>query len=143
MSTIATTESNLRPSQLVRTALIAGVIAIISNLLIFLAAGSVANITLSIPAPDGSLIPLPIPAIVVTSLVSALGAVGVYYVLNRLTASPLRIFQIFAFVFLLLSLIPLFALPIEGSVRNFLLVMHVVTAAIIVGTITMSLANRG
>jgi hypothetical protein len=142
MSTLSSTPSVPQPSRLVTAALTAGIIAIVSNLIIFLAAGSLANITLSIPSPDGSLTPLPLPAIVLTSLVAAFGGVGVYYVISRLTSSPRRIFQIIAFVFLLLSFIPLFTLPIDGNVRTFLLVMHVVTAAVIVGTITISLAKR-
>lgn len=141
MSISTRTANTLTRSQLIGSALTAGIIAIISNLVIFFAA-SLTNVTLSISAPDGSLIPLPIPAIMITSLVSAFGGVGVYYLLNRLTASPLRIFQGIAFVFLLLSFVPLFTLPIDPTVRTFLLAMHIVTAAVIVGTITLSLARR-
>lgn len=116
---------------------LAGVVALVLNAVVYLVAQGPLGITLVVPGPNGPTPePLPLIAVAAASLVPALGAGALLAVLSRFTARPLFIFQIVAAVFLLLSLGGPLSLPAPQAVRFALTVMHLTTAAAIVGTLS-------
>lgn len=92
-----------------------------------------------IPQSPGStsLAPLTIGPIVGASIVPAIGAAVLLAVLGRFVSRPFRIFHIVAAVILLLSLGGPLNLPIGGAEKVVMAVMHVVTAAAIVGILSV------
>jgi hypothetical protein len=70
------------------------------------------------------------------SLVPAIGGGLLLGALNRFSARPILIFRIVALAVLLISLAPLFALPVAASVVATLAVMHVLAAASITYVLT-------
>lgn len=138
------TRSTAMPSiaPLLRVAFIAGVITAVGNIVIYLLAGALASVAFNVPNPEGEMMALPLPIIVVMSIIPAFAAAGLFYALKRYTAQPLRLFQVVAGVVLLLSMIPLFTLGIEADVQFFLGLMHVYSAAAIVVTFTVMSAER-
>lgn len=72
------------------------------------------------------------------TLVSVLGAMGVFYLVAKTTKRPIRLYLIVALVVLLVSFIPNFVLMASGAPVGpviILMVMHVITAAAVVGLI--------
>lgn len=122
---------------LLSIALVASVAAIIGNVIIYIVAQSIGDVTLLVPTPDGAQLELSLLMLLMMSIIPAIGAASLYFGLSRIVVKPLRFFQSIAAVVLLLSFIPLFTLDIETDVRGYLLAMHVLTAGIIVGIVTV------
>lgn len=128
---------NIATGKLWWVALVAGVAAFIVNLILFLIAQSLGlSLMVSQPADPNTLVPLSMGPILGASIVPAIAAAILLAILGRFLARPLRIFQIIAVVFLLLSFGGPFSLPVETSTKVVLGVMHVVTAVAIVGTLS-------
>ncbi len=114
-------------------ALIGGVIGAVGNVLVFFIAqalGVVFNIPMG--GPTAPLQALPVPAVVIFTIVPAIGAGLLFAVLARFTKQPLTIFYIIAGVFLLISFFPTFSIPVPSGVQISLAIMHVVAGAAIV-----------
>ena len=115
--------------------------SIIATLAVFWAGVTTLTITSEFP-PLAS----PGPTIVFTTM-GALGAIGVFAVLRRLTERPVQLFRRIAVVVLLFSFLPDLWLLSEGAAMAFpgaspaavavLMVMHVVAATVIVWFLTV------
>ncbi len=94
------------------------------------ATGWISDAVLISPANE----PMTVIPVIISSIIPTLLAAGVLALLNRFTASPLRIFNIIAAVLLLLSFVnPFAAIPnIPIMMGVWLNVMHVVVAGIVV-----------
>lgn len=114
-------------------ALIGGIVGTVGNVLLYLiaqAAGVVFEIPLgSLTAPVQ---PLPVMAIVIFSVLPAIGAGVLFALLVRFLKQPLLVFYIISGVFLVVSFIPTFSLPVPSGIQISLALMHVVSAAAIV-----------
>lgn len=117
------------------TAVIAGVVAVVINLIIYFFATSVFNIPVQITmgGPTAPLVPLTPGPVIVMSLIPAIGAAVLLWILRRFTARPYTIFLVIAVIGLLLSFGGPLPLPVAAAAKAVLVLMHVVTAAVIVG----------
>ncbi|MDZ4721221.1 MAG: DUF6069 family protein [Roseiflexaceae bacterium] len=114
-------------------ALIGGVIGAVGNVLVFFIAqalGVVFNIPMG--GPGAPLQPLPVIAVVVSTLIPAISAGLVFAALARFTKQPLMIFYIIAGVFLVVSMLPVISMPVPSGMQISLAIMHVVAGAAIV-----------
>jgi len=141
MSTLTASKheiEEIRFSRLWWVAPLAGVVAAMANLIIFGAAKHVAGIPLVVPlsGPGSPLEPLPAFMIIVGSLVPALGAAALLWILGKFAPRPLRVFRIVSLFVLMLSLVPLLSLPVDLPTKLALGLMHGVAAAAIVGVVT-------
>jgi hypothetical protein len=134
-----TTSSELtqhKPITVIRLALataIAAAAAAVANLLIYFLVPTLFDIVLEVPlrGPGSALQPLPAGMVAIASVVPAIVGGLLLGVLNRFTARPILIFRTVALVVLLISLAPLFVLPVAAGVAITLAAMHVLTAALI------------
>jgi hypothetical protein len=117
---------------------LAGLVAAIANLIIFGLAKTVIGIPFVIPLFGPGSPPEPLPAFMVIagSLVPALGAAVLLWILGKFASRPLRIFWIVSLLFLLLSLGGPLSLPVDLPTKLALSLMHVVAAVAIVGVLT-------
>jgi Family of unknown function (DUF6069) len=124
------------PDLLARTA-IAAAAAVVVNVLVRAIAIALFDI------PD-SFEHIALRAVVVSTLIGVLAAAVVYAIIRRLARDPARTFTIVAVVALLVS----FAAPLslgldeDGAAVGTLMLMHVLTAAIVVLTFTRPLGRR-
>jgi FtsH-binding integral membrane protein len=126
-----------------RAGALAAVVAAIGGIVMWVIITSVLNIALVIPMPpDNVPTPLPVFMVIMASVVPAIGATILLAILNRFTARGLTIFQIIAIVFLLLSLIGPFMLPVDTSVKLALVALHIVVGVAITGVLTVNFRNR-
>ena len=119
-------------------ALLAALIAAVTNTLVYFAASGLGFIPQSvlITTPSGEH-PLTVAPVVVSSVVGAIGAAIVFAIIGLFAPRPVRLFRTVATVVLVLS----FAMPltIPGAPVAMILsleVMHVVAWAVIVGLLT-------
>ena len=91
----------------------------------------------SIAVPLGE--PLTLGPVVVAS---AVGAAIALAVMGRVVRRPMRVFRIIAVVVLLLSFLPIVLLGVAGPSAGALILMHVVSAAIVVGLLTSPVRGR-
>lgn len=141
MSTLTNSQNRLEgvaTRKLWWVALAAGVVAFISNLIVFFVAQNILGLSLMIPPPSDNTVlePLSVGLLFVTNIVPAIGATILLAILARFVARPFRVFQIIAAVFLLVSFGGPISLPVETSTIVVLSVMHVVAAVAIVGVLT-------
>jgi hypothetical protein len=133
MSTLARSQPPAL-SRLLWVAPLAGLVAGLANLLLFLllrAAGL--EFLMPLGGPGSALQPLPAFMPVVASFAPALGAAAVYAGLGRFVRQPARAFVIVAAVFLLLSLGGPLSLPVTTAVKLALSAMHLIAGVIITG----------
>jgi hypothetical protein len=116
-----------------QAALVGGVIGAVANVIVFFIAQAL-GVAFNIPmgGPSAPLQALPVPAVVILTIVPAIGAGLLLAVLARFTKQPLTIFYIIAGVFLLISFFPTFSLPVPGNVQISLALMHIIAGAAIV-----------
>lgn len=130
----------LSTSELLRTAALALVLAVGLNLLVLGAFELLFEI-------DPDFFPMTIPPVAGMTALQTVLAFGVFAVIQRVSARPVRVFQIVALVALILSFIPDLVLPAldtgpqrlqdaDGPSTVALIIMHIVAAAVIVGLIT-------
>ena len=143
MSTLTNTQNRIEGVATLKlwwVALAAGAAALLGNLIIFFVGQNLLGLSLMIPQAPGSstaLVPLTIGPIVGASIVPAIGAAVLLAILGRFVKRPFRVFQIVAAVILLLSFGGPLNLPIGGAEKVVMVVMHVVTAAVIVGVLSV------
>lgn len=130
LTTIRTTPSIVSYLQ---TGVIAGVIAAIVNVIVYFVGQALGASFDIIMQPGTPVIPLPIPAIILFSVVPALGAAVLAWALNRYVARGNAIFVGIAVVFLLVSVIPDITMPdpVTNATRLGLMVMHFVAGGVI------------
>jgi hypothetical protein len=118
-------------------ALIGGALAAVANLIIFFVTQALGVVyEVQAGGPGGPIIPLPIPAVPIASIVPALGAGVLLAILARFSKRPLLIFWIISGVFLLLSFFPVFSMPVATGVQIGLAIMHIVAGAAIVWSLS-------
>jgi hypothetical protein len=130
-----------RLGALLRAGALAGVIAAALNLVLYIVARALFDVSFVIPVqgPGSNLERLPWPMVVITSFIPALIAAALLWLLARFLRRPLLVFQIVAVVLLLLS----FGGPLslgddaDTATRLWLAVMHIVAAAAIIGGLTV------
>lgn len=116
--------------------LLAGIAAIVANVLIYFIASAAGAIPQSVLIP-GMNQPITVVLVILNSFVPAILAAVLLALLNRFTRRPVRIFRIIAAVLLVLSFANPLTLP--GAPLAMILaldLMHIVAAAIIVGVLT-------
>jgi hypothetical protein len=122
--------------KLVWAAPLAGLLAALGNLAVYGLARAGLSLPLAMPAmgptPAG---PLLVAPVILASFVPALFAGGLLALLARLSARPVRTFQIIAGVALVLSLGAPLTLPVDTATRLVLLVMHLVAGLVIAGVL--------
>jgi Family of unknown function (DUF6069) len=135
MATTTLTSSRTTPSivSYLQTGVIAGVIAAIGNVIVYFVGQALGASFDIIMQPSTPVVPLPIVAIVMFSVVPALGAALLAWALNRYIARGNAIFVGIAVVFLLLSIIPDITMPdpVTNATRLGLIVMHFVAGGVI------------
>jgi hypothetical protein len=133
--TTSTLNNTTTPSivSYLQTGVIAGVIAAIANVIVYFVGQAVGASFEIIMQPGTPITPLPIFAIVMFSVVPAIGAAVLAWALNRYVARGNQIFVGIAVVFLLLSLIPDITMPdpVTNATRIGLIIMHFVAGGVI------------
>jgi Family of unknown function (DUF6069) len=118
------------PELLTRTAL-AAVAAVVANVLVRALAIALFDI------PD-SFEHLALRAVIVSTLIGVIAAGLVFALIRRLAADPVRTFTIVAAIALVLSLAAPLSLGFDDAAAvGTLMVMHVLTAAIVVGVFSL------
>ena len=116
---------------LMKTGVLAGLVAAVVNSVIFYAstyAGSISQTTL---LPDGK--PLGIISVIVSSVLPGLVAGLFLYGISKFSKNPIRIFTNVSYVFLLISLIgPISAPNLAMGMRITLIFMHLVAGITII-----------
>ena len=123
--------------RVLRAGLLAASFSGVANALVLLVASALFG---SIAVPPGE--PLTLGPVVVASAVGAVGAAIALAVMGRLVRRPMRVFRIIAVVVLLLSFLPIVLLGVAGPSAGALILMHVVSAAIVVGLLTSPVRGR-
>lgn len=119
---------------LLQTALVAGGIAALANAIIYFISKNTGILNDNILLPPGK--PLRLMAVIFSSLIPAIVAGFLLFVLLRLTTNPERIFLILSFSVMIISIIvPLTTLKIPMSAKLVLCLMHLVAGAIIIFTL--------
>jgi hypothetical protein len=141
MSTItASTASNngqFRFSRLLWVGPLAGVVAAIGNLLVFfIAKGVGVPFVMPLNGPGSTPEPLPFFAVIVASLVPAIGAAIFLAILAKFTSRASLIFLVISVLFLLVSFGGPFSLPVDLGTQLALSLMHVVAGVVTVGMLT-------
>jgi hypothetical protein len=116
--------------------LLAGIGAVIVNVVIFFLASAAGAIPQTVLVP-GVNQPVTVVPVILQSFVPAIPAGVLLALLNRFTRRPIRIFRIVAAILLVISFANPFTIP--GAPLEMILVlnfMHIVAAAIIVGVLT-------
>lgn len=88
---------------------------------------------------SGGLELVPLVAVIISTLVGAIGATVLFGVLARFVRRPLRAFQIIAVLLLVLSFMQPLTQPDEvtGATRAWLIVMHILAGAAIIGVFSL------
>jgi hypothetical protein len=116
--------------------LLAGLGAVVANVLVYFIASAAGAIPGDVLIP-GMNQPVTVIPVILNSFVPAILAAVLLALLNRFTRRPVRIFRIIAAVMLLISFANPFTIP--GAPLTMILalnLMHIVAAAIIVGVLT-------
>lgn len=125
--------SKIASKKLLSVAPLAGLLAAAINAILFYvgkSTGWISDTVLLSPANE----PMTVVPVIISSIMPTIFAGGVLALLNRFTASPLRIFNIIAAILLLLSFTnPFIAIPnVPLMMGVWLNVMHIVVAGIVV-----------
>lgn len=141
MSTLTTSNAKTQRtsfSRLLWVGPLAAVIAAVANLLVFVIAQNLLGIALMGPAGPGSteMAPLPAAAVVISSVVPAIGATVLLAVLGKFLVRPIPVFRIISVVLLILSFAGPLSLPVDVAAKLTLSLMHLVAAVAIVGVLT-------
>lgn len=121
---------NVDTSRILRAGAIGAVIGSIANLIIWVIARQT-GLTLSVPAMDPSMadasgmMQVPFIAVILATTITTFIGGGVLALLNRISATPYRLFQIIAAVFVVLSMAGVLGVPATGD-KIALGLMHIV-----------------
>jgi hypothetical protein len=131
-------------NRLVQAGFIAAIVATAANLLVYYLVPALFNFTLAIPlqGPGSEIEQMPAVMVILATAVPAIGATILLALLYRFTARPRRIFQVIALLFLLLSFLPPFSLPVALNIRLTLALMHVIAGGVIIYVLTVWAAGR-
>ena len=119
-------------------ALLAALLAAVTNALVYFAASGLGIVSRGVllPSPMG-LSPLTVGMVVTASVVGAIGATLVFAIIGMLARRPVKLFRIVAAAVLVLSFVPPATIPgVPLAMRITLGVMHVVAWAVSVGLLT-------
>jgi uncharacterized protein DUF6069 len=119
-------------------ALLAALLAAVTNALVYVVASGLGTISQSVllPSPSGES-PLTVGLVVTTSVIGTVGAALVFAIIGLLARRPTRLFRIVATVALVLSFLPPATVPgVPPSMKLSLALMHVVAWAASVGLLT-------
>lgn len=122
--------------------LIGAMLGLIANLIVYFAARAAGFEFLAPVPPTNEPMPLPVVAVIVSTIIPAIGAAIILVFLNRFSARPLRAFLIIAAVVLVISFAGPFTLPISFIEQMILNVMHIIAAAAIVWALVRFTAAR-
>ncbi len=117
-------------SRILRAALIGAVIGSIVNVIVWVIARQT-GLTLSVPAMDPSMADangmtqVPFIAVILATTITTFIGGGVLALLNRISATPYRLFQIIAIVFVAVSMAGVLGAPANGD-KIVLGMMHIV-----------------
>ena len=143
MSSLTTTLNSQKVAPLNRlwwVALVAAGASALGNLLLFfIAAGLGVSFLMPLEPGSSELAPLPAVIVVVASALPAIFATILYALLGKFVRRPILIFWIISAVVLVLSFgLPIFNLPatVDTPTVIALELMHIVSAATIVGVLT-------
>lgn len=119
------------------TTLLAALASAVGNIGVLVLGQNLLGISFLMPTRPGSseLVPLELGRVIVFSVVPAIVATGLFVLLSKFTKRPFRLFGLIAIVFLLVSFILDLILPVDGETKIGLMVMHVVSAAAIMGSL--------
>ncbi len=121
-----------------KRALLGAGVAIAANLVVYLVARFAIGLGLVMPptpvAPEPA--PLNFIAVVLSTLIPAVGAGVIYWLLARSLKNGRLVFLVISALFLLVSFAGPFSLPAELSTQLTLNLMHIVAGAAIVGALT-------
>lgn len=140
MLSSARTEKSVAVHRLWWVALLAGTVAAVGNLLVWVLGRALA-VPLDIPV-GAQTTALTAGPIIVASFVPALLAAVLLALLSHLATRPLWVFRLVGGVALLLSLLGPLALPVAGATKAVLLGMHVVAALAIIGVLSSAARIR-
>lgn len=135
-----TIHTKQKQSDLVSTlkdGLVGGGIGAALGLALFFIGGAVLGPLEVALQPGAPPAPLTWTMFIVASLVPAVGAAVLLYVLRRFTVNGTRIFQAAAVLFLLLSLVPPLTQATNTAVGVFLTLVHVVVGGSIIWALTL------
>ena len=133
-------EGRVAWGRLVPIGLLAALVAVVANALIYLVATTAGAMLQDVVVNGQALITLPM--VVTMSVVGTVAGTVVYTLVGRFARRPVRVFRVVAAVALVLSFAGPLTIPgASAAVVATLLLMHVVAAAVIVGLLT-TLARR-
>ena len=139
---------NVDTSRILRAALIGAVVGSIANILVWVIALQV-GLTLSVPAMNPSmadangLMQVPFIAVILATVITTFIGGGVLALLNRISATPYRLFQIIAIVFVAISMVGVLGATANGD-KIVLGIMHIIAgAAAIWAFTTMTTQAKG
>jgi hypothetical protein len=118
--------------------LLAALVAAVANLVILVVARNLLDIPVMAPAMPASaeMAPLSAIAIIIASVIPAIGATILLAVLGKFLEYPIRVFWIISVVFLLISFTSPLNLPVDIASKVTLSLMHLIAAVAIVGVLT-------
>ena len=121
---------NVDTSRILRAGAIGALIGSIANLIIWFIALQT-GLTLSVPAMDPSMadasgmMQVPLIAVILATTITTFIGGGVLAIFNRISANPIRLFQIVAGVFVVVSMAGMIEVPATGD-KITLGLMHIV-----------------
>ncbi len=125
-------EPRITIGRIARATAVGAGVGIIANLIVYAIARAI-GFDFSVPSPqNGEPMPLPPIAVITATLIPAIGAGVVWFILNRTVRYPQRSFLLIAGVVLLISFAGPFTLSISLIEQLILNLMHVIAAAAIV-----------
>lgn len=136
---------NVDTSRILRAALIGAVVGSIANLIVWVIARQAA-LSLSVPAMDPSiadasgLMQISLVGIVLATTITTFIGGGVLALLNRISATPYRLFQIIAIVVVAVSMAGVMGAPANGD-KLVLGIMHVIAGAAAIWAFTTMTAQ--
>jgi hypothetical protein len=130
-----------RRGRLVRAGLLAALVAAATNAAVYLVATAAGAMPQDVVVNGQG--PITLPMVVTMSVLGAIGGTVVYALIGRFARRPVRVFRVVAAVALVLSFGGPFSIAgAPAAMIVTLLLMHVVAAAVVVGSLT-TLARRG
>jgi hypothetical protein len=113
--------------------LLGAALAIVGNLILFYIASGLLGLQMALPMPpDNALMPLPAIAVIMSTLMGAIGGSILLAILGRFAPRPITIFLAISVIFTLISFGGPLSLPVETSTMVVLSIMHIIAAVAIV-----------
>jgi hypothetical protein len=130
----ATTDSARSLRGVARAGLAAAALAVTGNTIMYGVSGLL-KVSFTMPTPDGAF-SITLMHVITETVVMVVGAVLVFALLRRLTTRAVPVFRVIAVVVLLVSFLFPMLLLAEPPLKITLLLMHLFSAAVIVGLLT-------